>query len=141
MRKLLAFVLLAFALAVPAIIAADDPPEDLEGIYTVIGKDVTSDYNGCAVIRKHGERYLVQSSLVNFVDGEMKHANDLRGIGILQGDTLSVAWKNGDGVGITVYEISKDGLRGRYTTFPGPKNISHETMKRIGPLPKSQLEI
>lgn len=142
MKKGLALIA-AILFTVCALSIAQEPTNtpDLEGIYSVVGKDITSEYTGCAIIRKHGDRYLVQSCITGFSEGQVKHMTTSRGAGILQGDTLSFAWKNGEGAGVTVYQVTKDGLRGSWTAFPGPKDICHETLKKIGPLPKPQLDL
>ncbi|MFO0925993.1 MAG: hypothetical protein U0736_03015 [Gemmataceae bacterium] len=51
------------------------------------------------------------------------------GMGIRQGDTLSVAWANRGTVGLSVYQIEKGPkLTGVYTELGGPGIVATETL-------------
>jgi len=116
MSRFFAFLLLAFAplLALTSFathgnrlsaVAIQDKPQDLTGIWQVAGEDGDKAYHGVLLIRQEDDgTYNVRVSTIG---------STTRGVGICKGNILSVGWAQAIGdshiVGVTVYEISKDG--------------------------------
>jgi hypothetical protein len=116
---------------------ADQPGDrevlDITGYYTCSGKETNgSRYTGIAVITKVKEIYVVQWTV--------GIGSTFLGVGIRQGNSLSVSWAQpaDKGVvrGINVYRIDKGPmLTGRWATLPGDGELKTETLtylKKLG---------
>lgn len=106
---------------------ANDP---IEGIYSTVSDD---GYSGSVVIRKFGDGYSLQTSTHS--EGKLGYTIS---IGVMVENRLSTSWKAGEAVGVTVYDIHKDGsMTGRWMMLPGNGELKTERLKKLGPLPKA----
>ena len=153
MQSILFFVLLAGILSLSADVyhqARGEPnatkikADALEGIYSIVGAEGQTHYTGTATIRRHGpDSYLIQSITTTLDDeGEPTGVQNSTGIGMIQGNSLSMAWRLADKsmVGLTVYTIKDGTLSGRWVTFPGPGEARVERLRKVAPLPKADKE-
>jgi hypothetical protein len=130
-------VLLASAALAPGHISttkedvrADRPGDremlDISGYFTCRGKEGNgTPYTGVAVITRAKDVYLVQWNI--------GIGSTFLGVGIRQGNTLSVSWaqstERGVMRGINVYRIEKGPtLHGRWATLPGDGTLKTETL-------------
>lgn len=102
-----------------------DEGHDIVGAYKVesLGPDGKTQVSQ-AQIQKQGDSYVIafhNNAAVLYV-----------GVGIRQGDTLSLAWGRQNQIGVCQYKIEKGPrLVGRYTVFGGPGVVLSEVMTRI----------
>jgi hypothetical protein len=101
-----------------------EPLQDIEGIWSVKGKEPNGDeYSAVAVIHRKGDVYQVSWLL---------GPSHIVGIGVRQGDHLSVAWaiqKEGFILrGVNVYRIGPKTMTGTWATMPGPGQHGRESM-------------
>jgi uncharacterized protein (TIGR03067 family) len=91
---------------------------DIAGQYKATTTDQTGKViSGRAIIEKQGDAYFVlyqQGEGVAFV-----------GVGLRDGDTFSVSWRNNLQSGLSVYKINKGRLLGQYTVLGG-NGATHE---------------
>lgn len=107
--------------------AADKPKEiDIAGKYSCKGTNPDgSAYEGTVKISRSGDAYILE-----WVIGDLQHD----GVGIRNGDLLSVGWKSAAESGIAVYKIeeAKEGVRltGKWSANPGDGKLYPETLTR-----------
>ena len=116
-------VMIATALLVAAPSAAFAAP-DLSGKYAVVGTNPQGDeYHGVAAIKKVGDIYRVAWAI-----GSEEH----HGVGVVQGDVLSVAWvvvAGGSDAGVVAYKIKRDGtLEGKWINDYEKGGVLPETL-------------
>lgn len=103
-------------------IQASPAESDLSGIYYVSGHDGKERYEGAAVLKAEGEVYTLTWTT----------GGGLQGIGVRQGDVLSVGWvipKEGLLLrGVTQYRVSGRTLVGAWSTLPGSGVVRRETL-------------
>ena len=119
MRIVLAIT--ALALFVPALSVAEE--RDLSGDYNCVGETGTGkDYRGTVRIAKSGEAYAVSWKIANEI---------YVGIGVLAGNTLSIAVRSPDNANYTAvvaFAIGANGvLKGRWTAA-GLNRVYTETL-------------
>lgn len=97
-------------------------PAGLEGKYKITsGKSSTgTSYSGEVAIIHTGETYSLNWTLPN---------ESYRGVGILQGDLLVVAWGSGKGYGVVTYEISDGKLDGKWAAA-GSESLGTEALTK-----------
>ena len=84
----------------------DEPKKDgfLAGVYHLVGSENNKTYYGVLIVSHEDGSDIINTVVV--VGGSTSH-----GIGIIKGDSISLAWKMtlpAGSVGVTHYEISKD---------------------------------
>ena len=89
-----------------------------EGAYIASGVDAAgNEYRRAVDIEQDGERFTVVWVSARFVDGALVLEPTWIGVGMADGDTLSVSFIADDVLGIIVYRFAPDGrqLTGRWT--------------------------
>ncbi|HKR62728.1 MAG TPA: fibronectin-binding protein [Thermoanaerobaculia bacterium] len=118
MRKLVLVLLLAAALPLAAKSA-------FSGVYAVNGTNPgAGPYKGTLTIAPRGDIYDVAWSIGNAKYG---------GVGVVSGDTLSVAYSDGSGkwMGVVAYRARPDGtLDGKWAVYGGNTKTGTETATR-----------
>jgi hypothetical protein len=121
-------LMLCLATLMPEKNLADLPPPadvDIEGYYSCSGKDANHEpYSGVVVIARRGDVYVV---------GWQIESNISVGVGIRQGNVLSVGFRGSEGmIGVCRYVIEvEDGkptLKGSWATAPGDGRAHQETL-------------
>lgn len=102
-----------------------DENAEIDGFYSCKGKEAGGkSYSGVCVIAKKGDIYLV-----SWMIGA---GSTFSGVGIRQGNSLSVSWAmagdRGLVRGVNVYTIQSNRLVGRWATLPGPGLVQTETL-------------
>ncbi len=103
--------------------ASTTPAQNIEGTYKVQGTNPNggSTYEGTAVIKKQGERYLIHWSAGAEYDGT----------GTLNGNTLAIEWGTAQNPrsGTITYTVNEKGvLSGTWSKYEDPKGIGKETL-------------
>jgi hypothetical protein len=105
------------------------PAAEITGYYSVKGtEDVDKHYTGMACVTKVGNVYVV-----NWLCG---HGANFVGIGIRDGNSLSVSWSLGNVKGINVYKIEPNRLVGKCAIMPGNGEYRPETLTFVKALEK-----
>jgi len=111
------------------------PPSKFEGIWRVSGTETGAEYVGVCMISRSGDAHYVQWSTFRDADNGPAFGQSI-GIGIVDGEKFSVAWKSGAGLGVTVYEHKGKSIVGRWIGLPGSSEVKTEQLTRIAALPK-----
>jgi hypothetical protein len=113
------FAILALE-SLPALRA--DEKVDIAGSYEAKGINPNGGtYEATVEIKKNGDTYTIKWDITG--------ANETyEGIGILEGDVLSVSYKSGDATGVVAYKVSKGKLDGKWS--PGDGKVYTETLKK-----------
>jgi len=122
-QSLLCRVLVMALMCLFGVSARAAEEKKIVGNYAVKGTNPDGkEYKGTAEITKDGDAYYVKWTI-----GKESHV----GVGILDGDKLSVCWlvgEGGSGLGIVVYKVNKDGkLVGKWVAM-GRKDLLEETL-------------
>src|SRR5262245_39294427 len=125
MTRTLSLVLLLGVIPVTAAPAPADKPVNIVGVYACEGDNADGGtYKGKTEITKKGDTYSVQWTI-----GE---SETYEGVGIRNGNILSVTWKSGNASGIVVYTIEKGDkgpkLSGKWSPLPGDGKLMSETL-------------
>lgn len=135
MQRLTAAIALFLACTF-AVVTAQEPPPDLTGIWQVSGEDGDQAYHGVLMLERRDDG-TYRATVATF-------GAATRGIGILKGGVLSVAWIQpaGDGIaaGLTVYDVSAAGkkLDGEWRTIGPGKSPRIEKAKWVAKLKPSE---
>jgi len=119
------FTILALGLFTAAKAASYAP--DITGSYNCAGTNPgqanTQGYQGTTTISKDGNTFLL---------GWTIGGTSYTGVGIRNGNILSVAWYTAGQTGVVAYQISPDGrtLKGTWTGVGGNGNLGYETLSR-----------
>ena len=97
---------------------------NIEGQYACTGRSPEgAPYRGTARITKERDAYRLTWQV---------GAEDHEGVGLLNGDLLSVSWRTGEEGGIVVYTVKRQGstvrLEGKWTYFGGNGQVLDETL-------------
>ena len=100
---------------------------NIEGQYACSGTNPTGgEYRGVTRIAKQRDAY----HLTWQVGGVENH----EGVGLLNGDLLSVSWRSGDEGGVVVYTVKRQGnavrLEGKWTYFGANGQVFDETLTK-----------
>jgi hypothetical protein len=114
-KPMLNSILLSASLAFATIPVGELPKEilkekkdiNLAGFFIAEGKEGVKVYATPVVIMRSPKGYLV-----HWVQGQ----RITTGFGVLEDGTFSVAWKQGDVTGISIYKMTEKGLAGRWST-------------------------
>ena len=101
----------------------EDTLPDITGYYSCRGTDTSGkEYRGVTFTDKVEQTYLVI-----WVTGGVA----VKGVGHRVGDMLSVGWKAGELIGVTVYTIRGRILEGHHQTVPGKGEPLPERLQRL----------
>lgn len=90
----------------------------ITGVWVVVGSNGRGQtYRGAAAVRRVGDVYRVVWKIGR---------STYWGVGIRSGSTLSVAYQSG----LAVYQITPNGMRGRWTTMRGTRILSENWRRR-----------
>lgn len=100
-----------------------DGPPGLNGTYRITrGKNPDgSSYTGSVAIKKQGDTYALVWSIPH---------TSYAGVGILNGDVLSVGWGSGNAPGVVAYAVSGGTLDGAWANPGDPKRGSERLERR-----------
>lgn len=101
---------------------------DISGVYEATGNDGKVDYNGIVRVEKIGQVY-------RFLIVTWGKAEVVAGIGVRQGDSISVGWVDGHARGVTTYKIAGKALNGRWASLPGNGVVLNERLTFMRALP------
>src|SRR5688572_26555609 len=108
-----------------ALVAADEKPANIAGVYSCKGDgDMGGNHEGKVEITENGDVFKVEWTLAL---GE-----NYEGVGIRNGNVLSVSWESGNSSGIVVYTIEKGDkgpkLNGKWSPNPGNGKLLNEDL-------------
>jgi len=115
---------LAVVVLLPGARTAADDRLDIAGQYRCEGENPRGgNYRGTVSITQKGDTYILKWTLPE--DQQV-------GVGILEGDFLSVSWLTRGGAGVAAYKIRDDGntLIGRWAMLGGDGRAFPETLSR-----------
>jgi hypothetical protein len=106
---------------------AEQAKVNIEGQYVCVGVNPTGgEYRGVTRIAKERDAW----RLTWQVGGVENH----EGVGLLNGDLLSVSWRTGDEGGVVVYTVKRQGnsvrLEGKWTYFGAGGEVFDETLTK-----------
>lgn len=105
---------------------------DVSGVYAMHGREGESEYRGSVTIWRAGAGYVVHWSTITEGDGKLS-VSQVEGLGLLEGDVLSVSWKGPHGPGVSVYKLSNAGeLHGRWLSVPPLPIERTEQLRLLG---------
>jgi hypothetical protein len=104
---------------------ADEKQVNIAGTYSCSGENPGGKaYEGTVEITKKGDTYAIEWTL--------KAGDTYEGVGTLNGNILSVAWKSGNVAGLVVYKVEKGDkgpkLVGKWTGVPSDGKLLNETL-------------
>ena len=111
----------------------------MTGVYFVTSKDGTDVYTGTAIVRKLGESYIVVWTVQRVTEDGIA-TSPYTGIGLRDGNKLSIGWAQTDTAGkstrgVTVMTLGAGGtLAGQWMMMPGAGRAHTETWELLRPL-------
>ena len=108
-----------------------------EGIYIASGVDAEGNqYRRAVDIERHGDRFTVTWVTAEVVGQAIILEPTWVGVGIVNGETLSVSFVAEDIFGIMVYTFGEDGqMSGRWTLAGDDESIHSETLTKLPDTP------
>jgi hypothetical protein len=116
---------LAALLVLSSSARADDKPPSIVGTYACVGENPGGkEYKGKVEITKKDAVYVLAWTL--------DAGDTYEGVGTVNGNILSVAWKSDNAAGLVVYKIEKadkgSKLIGKWTGVPSDGKLFNETL-------------